>query len=225
MTRMSTWSADAGRRGALAGQRRLRLAQRDPGDVHAVLARGVDRERAPAAADVEHPLARLQAELRADELELGPLRLLERRRAARPDRARVRHRLVQEQREVLVGEVVVVRDRALVAQDRVARALRAQLHLRHLRDVPQRARLDRRERDLGLRARSRSAAATSCAISASASSMSSTSMPPLTYARPRPSWPGARSTWPSASGEVMLEGRAAVAVGRRQRACRPTARA
>ena len=29
-----------------------------PGDVHAVLARRVDRERAPAAADVEHALAR-----------------------------------------------------------------------------------------------------------------------------------------------------------------------
>ena len=41
---------------------------------------GVDREAAPAAADVEHPLARLQAELRADELELGLLGLLERRR-------------------------------------------------------------------------------------------------------------------------------------------------
>ena len=138
----------ARRGGALARELRLRLAQRDPGDVHAVLARGVQRERAPAAADVEHPLARLQRELRADEVELGPLRLLQRRRAARPDRARVRHRLVEEQREVLVGEVVVVRDRALVAQDRVALALRAQLHRRHLRHAAQRARLDRGQRDL-----------------------------------------------------------------------------
>jgi hypothetical protein len=112
----------------------------------------VQRERAPAAADVEDALAGLQVELRADEVELGPLRLLERRRAAREDRARVRHRLVQEEREVLVGEVVVVRDRALVAQDRVALALRAQLHLRHLGHLPQRAGLDRGLGDVELRA-------------------------------------------------------------------------
>ena len=53
------------------------------------------------------------------------LRLLERLGAARPDRARVGHRRVEEQREEVVGDVVVVRDRALVAADRVAPALRA----------------------------------------------------------------------------------------------------
>ena len=149
---MSILSASPASAARCARQRGLRLGERDPGHVHAVLARGVQRERAPAAADVEHALAGLQRELRADEVELGALGLLERRRAARPDRARVRHRLVEEEREELVGEVVVVRDRALVAQDRVALALRAQLHRGHLRHVPQRPGLDRGQRDLRLRA-------------------------------------------------------------------------
>ena len=39
---------------------------------------GVDRERAPAAADVEHALSALEPELLADELELGLLGLVER---------------------------------------------------------------------------------------------------------------------------------------------------
>ena len=53
--------ADARLGRPLARQRGLRLRQRDAGDRHAVLARGVDREAAPAAADVEHPLALLAA--------------------------------------------------------------------------------------------------------------------------------------------------------------------
>src|SRR5918998_391824 len=67
----------------------------------------------------------------ANELELGPLRLLERLRAARPDGARVRHRLVEEQREELVRDVVVVADRALVAVRTVAAPARAQLRGAH----------------------------------------------------------------------------------------------
>jgi hypothetical protein len=98
----------------------------------------MDRERAPAAADVEQPLARLQAELRADELELGLLRLLERLRAARPDGARVRHRLAEEEREEVVRDVVVVRDGAPVARDRVALALRPQLDRGRLRELLER---------------------------------------------------------------------------------------
>ena len=78
---------DPGRGGALACKRGLRLRQRDAGDVDAVLARGVDREAAPAASDVEHPLPGLERQLAADQLELRLLRLLERRRATREDRA------------------------------------------------------------------------------------------------------------------------------------------
>ena len=56
--------ADAGLVGATARGLGLRRRERDPGDVDAVALRGVDRERAPAAADVEHVLAALELELR-----------------------------------------------------------------------------------------------------------------------------------------------------------------
>ncbi len=75
----------------------------------------MDRKRAPAAADVEHPIARPQRELRADELELGLLRLLERLCPAVEERTGVGHRAVQEQREELVGDVVVMADRPGIA--------------------------------------------------------------------------------------------------------------
>ena len=55
--RISTRSATPGVGDELAGQLGLRRRERDPGDADAVLARGVDREAAPAAADVEHALA------------------------------------------------------------------------------------------------------------------------------------------------------------------------
>ena len=82
--------------------------------------RRVDGEAAPAAADVEHALARLEVELGADQLELRLLRLLERRGAAREDRAAVGHRGAEEQREELGRQVVVVAHRAGVALAAVA---------------------------------------------------------------------------------------------------------
>ena len=103
---------DAGCRGPLPRQPGLRLGEGDPEHADAVARGGVDREAAPAAADVEHPLALAQTELRADQLELCLLRLLERRGAAGEDRAAVGHRLVEEEGEELVGDVVVVADRA-----------------------------------------------------------------------------------------------------------------
>ena len=42
---------------------------------HAVVLGGVQDQRAPAAADVEQPHARLQVELAADQVELGALRV------------------------------------------------------------------------------------------------------------------------------------------------------
>ena len=137
---------DAGGRGALARAGGLRLGQRDAGDVGAVLERGVDGEGAPAAAHVEHALARLQAQLRAHELALGVLRLLQRLGAARPDRARVRHRLAQHDLEERVGDVVVVAHRAAVALDAVAAAARAQLGRRDARHVAEAAGAARRRR-------------------------------------------------------------------------------
>src|SRR5579872_84966 len=74
----------------------------------------MEREAAPPAPDIEHALPGAQAKLRAHQLELCPLRLLERLRAAREDRARVGHRLTQDEPEELVRDVVVVADRAPV---------------------------------------------------------------------------------------------------------------
>ena len=72
-------------------------------------------ERAPAAADVEHPHARSQAELAGDEVELGPLR---RPRACTCRRglllevgAGVGHGRAQHQAVEVVADVVVVGDR------------------------------------------------------------------------------------------------------------------
>src|SRR4051794_37880129 len=105
----------------------LRLRQRDAGDVDVVLLRGMDHPAAPAAAHVEHALPGLQVELRADQVQLRALRLLERRRSTGEDGAAVRERLAQEQLEELWRQVVVVRHRPLVARDRVEAALRLEL--------------------------------------------------------------------------------------------------
>ena len=63
---------------ALATQLDLGGGDGDAQDVDAILARRMNREAAPSAADVEDPHARLQIELAADEVELGGLGLLER---------------------------------------------------------------------------------------------------------------------------------------------------
>ena len=73
----------------------------------------------------------------------------------------------------------MVRDRALVAQDRVALALRAQLHRGHLRHVPQRPALTAASAIWAF-VRFSIGGGDQRAISASASSMSSTSIPPVT---------------------------------------------
>src|SRR5579875_1983931 len=103
-----------------AGERRLRPRQRDAGRAHAVVLGGVQHERAPAAADVEEPLPGLQRELAADHVELALLRVLEGVRGVaevgtRVDEARSEHEPVE-----VVGDVVVVADRATVAHGRVA---------------------------------------------------------------------------------------------------------
>ena len=121
-----------------------------PTAVHAVPGGGVDHEAAPAAADVEHALSLAQAELLADQLELGLLGLLERRRPARPVRAAVGHRAVEEQREELVADVVVVAHRAPVARERVPATAQPQLGGRHRRRYHQPAGPDERERQARL---------------------------------------------------------------------------
>jgi hypothetical protein len=110
----------------------------------------VAREAAPAAADVEDAVALLQAELRADQLELGLLRLLERGRAAREDRAAVGHRRVEEQGEELGRQVVVVADRAAIAGDAVAPAVRDELRRRARGRLRHAGGLHRRDREARL---------------------------------------------------------------------------
>ncbi len=109
---------------AVAGERGLLGADRDPDHLHAVLARRVDRHRAPAAADVEQPGAGtlVQAELAAHELVLGRLRRLEVRRLLDETGARVRHRRAEHDAVEVVADVVVVADRVGVTFLRVAPA-------------------------------------------------------------------------------------------------------
>ena len=127
---------EAALRHALARELGLGLRERDADDTDPMALGRVDGEAAPAAAHVEHALALLQVQLGADQLELRLLRLLERLGAAREDRAAVGHRLAEEQREELVGHVVVVAHRARVALRRVAAAAQAQLRPRDVRRAP-----------------------------------------------------------------------------------------
>ena len=106
-----------------------------PTHLDAVVLGGVDGEAAPAAADVEHALALLKAELGGHEVELGELRFLEGLGAAREERAAVGHRVVEEEREELVADVVVVADGVGVAGDAVPLAVEAQLEARRLGDA------------------------------------------------------------------------------------------
>ena len=90
----------------------------------------MDGKAAPAAADVEHLHPGREPELGGDEIELHPLGLLEGLGAAREDRAAVGHRVVEEQTEEVVADVVVVADRRSVTLDAVQAALQDQLDAR-----------------------------------------------------------------------------------------------
>ena len=76
---------DAGLLGPLPRLLGLGRGEGDADDAGAVLGRRPEREAAPAAADVEHPVALLQLQLAGDRLQLLLLRLLQRlaRRARR----------------------------------------------------------------------------------------------------------------------------------------------
>ena len=78
---------------------------------------------APAAADVEEPVALAEAELVEDEAVLGVLRLLQRRARVGVARAGVGHRRPEDELVEAVRDVVVVADRTGVAGHRVAQTL------------------------------------------------------------------------------------------------------
>ena len=108
--RISTRSARPASATLRAGELGLRGRERDAGHARAVLAGSGERERAPAAADLEHVVVRAELELVADHPQLAPLRVGERLAVALEHRARVRHRVVEEEREEVVAEVVVAAD-------------------------------------------------------------------------------------------------------------------
>ena len=95
----------------LPGQVGLLGGQRDADDVGAVPLRGVQREAAPAAADVQQPHPGRQAELAADEVELGLLGGVQPGVLVGPDGAGVDQRGSEDQRVEVVADVVVVGDR------------------------------------------------------------------------------------------------------------------
>jgi hypothetical protein len=118
---------------ALARRRGLGLRRRDADPAHAVALRGVQQQRAPAAADVQQPLAGRQLELGADQLELARLGCLQRLAGVREVRARIHQARAEQQPVEAVGEVVVMADRGAVARERVPAAARAHLDRRDRR--------------------------------------------------------------------------------------------
>ena len=102
-----------------ARELRLRLRERHAERAHAVAGRGVQDERAPATADVEQALTRLQAQLAADQLELALLRALERVAGVREVGAGVDEARPEQQLVEAVRDVVVMADRGPVAAHRV----------------------------------------------------------------------------------------------------------
>ena len=119
--------ADPGFPRPLGGELGLRRRKGDPERRDAVLAGGVDHEAAPAAADVEHPLAGLELQFPTDQLELRLLRFLQGLGPLLEQGAAVGHRLVEEECEEIVRDVVVVTHRLGVAPLAVPGAPRPQL--------------------------------------------------------------------------------------------------
>jgi hypothetical protein len=106
---------------ALVGKLELVLGERDARRIDAIFRRGADREGAPSAADVEKALAGLEAQLRANVVELLQLRRLEAVAFLPEVSARVHHARVEPELVELVGHVVVMLDRLAIAAPGVAR--------------------------------------------------------------------------------------------------------
>ena len=104
----------------LAGERRLLGGDRQAGDAAAGRTGSVQRESAPAAADLEHVIGDCELQLIADPLQLRALRVCERRIPLGEDPAGIGHRLVEHQLEELIAEVVVVRNVPSSAKQPVA---------------------------------------------------------------------------------------------------------
>src|SRR6266542_1113710 len=88
--------------------------ERDAVGAHAVVLGGPHREAPPPAPDVEQALAGLEPELAADQIELVLLGLLELAVGVTVVRAGVHHERIEKERVELVGDVVVMGDRARI---------------------------------------------------------------------------------------------------------------
>ncbi len=77
------------------------------GDTRAVASGRMHRKAAPARTNLEHVVLRAQLELSTQPVELLDLRVVQRRRLVLEDGARVRHGLVEHDREEVIRQVVV----------------------------------------------------------------------------------------------------------------------
>ena len=178
------------------------------------------RSRAALSAMLPQPqptsssaLAGLQLELRADQVELGLLGLLERGGAAAPVGAAVGHRRIEEQLEEVVAGVVVVAHGAAVARDRVALAAQPQLGRRAPAAAAQPGGADQSRAQAWQRVLTRDpAAARSCRRAAAPRrGRRSRSGPARRRGRAR-ARPGARSSMRQRLGRADEEGRGAGSV-------------
>src|SRR6185312_62302 len=95
-------------RGALAREAHLLVRDVERAHFHPVVPRHMQGERAPPEPRLDDRLTRLQAELAADVVHLGSLRLIERRRLLWVIRTRISHRASEPERIELVADVVMV---------------------------------------------------------------------------------------------------------------------
>jgi hypothetical protein len=107
---------------------------------------GVQREAAPAAADVQQPHARTERQLAAHQVDLGILRGLQPDRLVVPDGAGVDHRRPEHQPVEVVADVVVVGDRGGIPPSAVLPPVPAQPDLLRRRG---RLAADRAQRQTG----------------------------------------------------------------------------
>jgi hypothetical protein len=101
----------------------LSLAEGDAQGLDAIALSGVADQPAPAAADVQQPLTGAQAQLAADQLQFGLLRLVEGLAARREVGAGVDHAPVQPQGIEVVAQIIMVAHGGAVAFQRMAHAL------------------------------------------------------------------------------------------------------